>query len=114
MKITCEFHYDSAHWLPYVEKGHKCGNMHGHTYLLTVAVDGPLDERGWVIDFADMKNAVEPLIKQLDHRVINDVIDNPTVEVQLEWFWDRINLPGLCELTLREGLSNSATYRGPA
>lgn len=113
MKISCEFHYDSAHYLPYVEDGHKCGYMHGHTYVLTVAIEGPLDERGWVVDFADVKHAVDPLIKQLDHRLLNDVagLENPTVEVQLEWLWQRINLPGLAELTLREGLSNAATYR---
>lgn len=111
MRITTEFHYDSAHKLPKVPAGHKCGNLHGHTYRLLVTVDGPIDDTGWVIDFADIKAILNPLIKQLDHHYLNDIpgLENPTVEVQLEWLWERITLHDLVELTLFEGLSNSAT-----
>ena len=112
MKITAEFHYDAAHKLPMVPPGHKCGNLHGHTYRLLITVDGPVGLDGFVIDFADVKSAVKPLVAQLDHCYLNDIIENPTVEVQLEWLWDRIKLPGLAELTLFEGLTNSATYSG--
>jgi 6-pyruvoyltetrahydropterin/6-carboxytetrahydropterin synthase len=114
MKITAEFHYDSAHSLPMVPEGHKCGRLHGHTYRLLVTIEGEVGMDGFVIDFADVKTAVAPLIKQLDHRHLNDIpgLDNPTVEVQLEWLWERINLTGLTELTLFEGLTNSATYKG--
>jgi 6-pyruvoyltetrahydropterin/6-carboxytetrahydropterin synthase len=113
MRLSSEFHYDSAHYLPMVPPGHKCGRMHGHTYHLTVTLDGPVREDGFVIDFADVKTAIAPLIEQLDHHLINDVIDNPTVENQLLWLWDRIDLP-LHELSLREGEKNTATYRGEA
>ena len=114
MKITTEFHYDAAHRLPNLPDTHKCSRLHGHTYRLIVTVAGEVGMDGFVIDFADVKTAIEPLIKQLDHYYLNDVdgLDNPTVEVQLEWLWDRIRLPGLSELTLFEGLSNSATYTG--
>lgn len=110
MRLSSEFHYDSAHYLPMVPAGHKCGRMHGHTYHLTVTLDGPVREDGFVIDFADVKTAVSPVITQLDHHLLNEVITNPTVENQLVWLWDRINLPSLAELTLYEGLNNSATY----
>lgn len=115
MKISCDFHYDSAHRLPLVPPGHKCGRLHGHTYQLTVTLDGPLQSDGFVIDFADVKTAVAPFIEQLDHHYLNDIpgLENPTVEIQLEWLWARIKLPDLAELTLREGLSNAATYTGP-
>jgi 6-pyruvoyltetrahydropterin/6-carboxytetrahydropterin synthase len=115
MNLSCEFHYDSAHRLPHVPEGHKCGRLHGHTYVLTVTIAGPVRADGFIIDFAEVKDAVEPVIKQLDHYLLNDIpgLDNPTVEVQLEWLWNRIDLP-LFELTLQEGLSNAATYRGDA
>lgn len=115
MKISCEFHYDSAHQLPAVPEGHKCGRLHGHTYVLTVVVDGPVRGDGFVCDFADIKEEVKPLIDSLDHRLLNDIpgLENPTVEIQLAWMWERINLDGLAELTLREGLANAATYTGP-
>lgn len=113
MKITTEFHYDAAHRLPLLPDTHKCSRLHGHTYRLLVTVDGPVGDDGFVIDFADVKTAVEPLIEQFDHHYLNDIIDNPTVEVQLEWLWERIPLAELVELTLFEGLHNSATYTGP-
>lgn len=114
MKISCEFHYDAAHRLSLLPETHKCSRLHGHTYRLIVAIEGPVGVNGFVTDFADVKAAVNPLIKTLDHYYLNEIsgLENPTVEVQLEWLWERINLPGLVELTLFEGLTNSATYRG--
>lgn len=109
MRLSCEFHYDSAHYLPMVPEGHKCGRMHGHTYHLTVTIQGDVRDDGFIVDFADLKQAVEPVVKQLDHYLLNDIIDNPTVENQLTWLWERLNLPGLHELTLREGEANTAS-----
>lgn len=112
MKISRDFHYDSAHLLLHVPEGHKCGRLHGHTYILTVTVQGPVDDVGWVMDFADVDSMVKPLVDALDHRYLNEIIDNPTVENQLLWLWDKMSLPGLCELRLQEGLNNSACYTG--
>ena len=118
MRISCEFHYDSAHKLPHVPEGHKCGRLHGHTYQLTVTLDGPVLDDGFVIDFADIKYIIDPIIKQLDHHYLNDIpgLENPTVEIQLPWIWNHIHpqLPILHSLRLQEGLNNAATYTGPA
>lgn len=112
MEISCQFHYDSAHFLTEVPEGHKCGRMHGHTYLLTATVRGDIGLDGWVTDFADVAAIIEPVISQLDHHLINDVIPNPTVENQLLWLWKHIDVPGLHRLTLREGMTNEATHEG--
>jgi 6-pyruvoyltetrahydropterin/6-carboxytetrahydropterin synthase len=116
VNLECEFSYEAAHRLPLVPPGHKCGRMHGHSYHLSVTVRGPVCDDGFVIDFADVKQAVEPLIAQLDHHTLNNIdgLENPTVEHQLVWLWERIPLPGLHELRLRETGTNSATYRGDA
>lgn len=115
INLECEFRYESAHWLPNVPEGHQCGRMHGHSYHLTVTVSGPIQDDGFVMDFADVKDIVGVLIKQLDHHCLNDIpgLRNPTVENQLVWFWDRLEpaLP-ITELRLRETSNNSATYRG--
>jgi 6-pyruvoyltetrahydropterin/6-carboxytetrahydropterin synthase len=68
---------------------------------------------GFVMDFAEVKELVNPLINQLDHHCLNDVIDNPTVENQLVWLWEQIDHPLLHGLHLQETDTNSATYRGP-
>ena len=53
MIIFKHFHFDSAHFLPKVPDGHKCKEVHGHTYKLTLEFEGELDpEMGWLIDFA--------------------------------------------------------------
>ena len=78
MRISCEFHYDSAHQLPHVPPGHKCGRLHGHTYTLTVTVEGPVRDDGFVIDFADIKTALKPILDRLDHHYTNHhMILNP-------------------------------------
>lgn len=110
--VSCEFHYDSAHRLPLVPDGHKCGRLHGHTYRLIVEVAGNVREDGFVVDFAEIKSALAPLVRQLDHHYLNEIdgLDNPTVENQLTWLWDRITLRGLSRLTIYEGLQNHASY----
>jgi 6-pyruvoyltetrahydropterin/6-carboxytetrahydropterin synthase len=112
--IHCKFRYESAHSLPMVPPGHKCGNEHGHSYHLTVTMKGPVRDDGFVLDFAEVKELIEPLIKQLDHHRLNDIpgLENPTVENQLVWLWHRINHPYLYELYLQETDNNSASYRG--
>lgn len=117
MKITCEYTYESAHSLPYVPVDHQCHRLHGHSYRLLVTVAGPVDDNGWVIDFADVKATVAPHLALLDHHHLNKVpgLENPTVEIQLQWWWDflSLDLPSLHSLTLYEGYRNHATYEGP-
>lgn len=116
VELSCQFRYESAHRLPMVPDGHKCGRMHGHSYGLTVVVRGPVGLDGFVVDFADVKNAVNPVVKELDHHTLNDIpgLENPTVENQLVWLWERFrkDVPYLYELRLQETATSSAAYRG--
>ena len=117
MQIEKEFGFESAHSLPNVPEGHKCARVHGHSFRITVRVDGPVGETtGWVMDFADLKDAVQPTIDALDHRYLNDLdgLDNPTSEMIAVWIWDRIAgaLPGLAEIVVRETCTSACTYRG--
>jgi 6-pyruvoyltetrahydropterin/6-carboxytetrahydropterin synthase len=92
--------------------------MHGHSYRLEVAVGGPLQTdgpaSGMVVDFDDIKRVVRRLaIEELDHRTLNDVLDNPTAERIVLWIWDRLEpeLPGLEELVLWETANSCAVLR---
>ncbi len=117
MIIYKKFTFDSAHFLPFVPEGHKCKNMHGHTYHLTAYFEGPLHpELGWLVDFADVKSIIKPIVAQIDHQVLNEIegLENPTCEVIAVWLWDKIKpqLPSLVEIKLDETPTSGAIYRG--
>ncbi len=115
-RITKSFTFDSAHWLPAVPEGHKCGRMHGHTYQVTLGLEGPVDEKmGWVQDFGDVKKAFKPLMEAMDHHCLNEIpgLENPTAEVMAVWIYDRLkgDLPLLADVTVCETPTAAATYR---
>lgn len=117
MVIYKQFSFDSAHFLPYVSENHKCGRMHGHTYTLTVFLEGEIDQHtGWLVDFTDLKEAVDPLVKSLDHRLLNEIpgLENPTSERLAEWFWVRIKplMPLLSKIEISETPSSGVIYTG--
>jgi 6-pyruvoyltetrahydropterin/6-carboxytetrahydropterin synthase len=59
----------AAHFLTI--PGHKCEALHGHNYVVTLTVEGPVDPRtGFVVDFAVLKRVVRPAIDRWDHRVL--------------------------------------------
>lgn len=92
VRVAATYSFEAAHWLPNVPDGHKCKRMHGHNYRLDVAVNGPLDGRGFVLDYAELDSAIQPLVDMLDHRCLNDIpsLSNPTSEIMAWWFYDRI------------------------
>jgi len=117
MVIYKQFSFDSAHFLPHVSETHKCGRMHGHTYTLTVFLEGEVDQHtGWLVDFTDLKEAVDPLVKSLDHRLLNEIpgLENPTSERLAEWFWVRIPplMPLLSKIEISETPTSGVIYTG--
>lgn len=91
-RIGRTYRFESAHHLPHLPEGHKCKNLHGHNYRLEIVVKGGLDKRGFVKDFAEIDAELAPLIKLVDHRLLNDVdgLGNPTAEIIAAWFFERI------------------------
>ena len=115
MEIFREFTFEASHRLPNVPAGHKCARMHGHSYRVLVTCAGTVTEtEAWVIDFGDLKDAMAPLLAQLDHRTLNDVdgLANPTAERLAQWIWDRLPLLPLSAVTVRETATSGCTYRG--
>lgn len=93
MRIFKEATFEAAHRLPHVPPGHRCHNLHGHNYRVRIECEGPLDAKlGWVCDFADVDAAMAPLLKQVDHRFLNEVpgLENPTSEVIAGWILARL------------------------
>jgi 6-pyruvoyltetrahydropterin/6-carboxytetrahydropterin synthase len=72
--ITKTFRFSAAHHLPHLPSEHKCWRQHGHNYSVTVRVEcDQLDERGFVIDFAELDQLGDWLKRMVDHRDLNEV-----------------------------------------
>ena len=62
MEIFKEFTFEAAHFLPNVPDDHKCKRLHGHSYHVTIYVEGDIAENeGWVIDFGQLKVYIKPI-----------------------------------------------------
>lgn len=119
MEIYKEFTFEAAHRLPNVRPGHKCGRLHGHSFRVQVHVHGEVDPHlGWIIDFADIKDAFKPLYEQLDHNFLNEIegLSNPTSENIAVWIWNRLHsqLPSLSKVVVSETCTTGCVYRGPS
>ena len=117
MEIYKEFTFEAAHLLPNVAPGHKCGRLHGHSFRVEVHVSGELDPHlGWIMDYADIKKVVKPVIARLDHYYLNDIegLENPTSEVIARWLWQQLKplLPQLSKIVIKETCTSGCVYTG--
>jgi 6-pyruvoyltetrahydropterin/6-carboxytetrahydropterin synthase len=117
MEIFKVFKFDAAHRLPNVGHGHKCSQLHGHSFSVEIHIQGSVDPRsGWVMDFDDIEKTFKPLHDQLDHKYLNDIdgLDNPTSENIAKWIWNhlRLALPQLNKVIVRESPESGCIYQG--
>lgn len=113
MSLSVDFHFSAAHQLPFYDG--PCKRLHGHNYILQVTIAGrPSPKDGMIRDFDEVKRRVwEVCLDKVDHYNLNDIIENPTAENLVVWFWERLtpHLPGLRELKLWETPEYCVTYR---
>jgi 6-pyruvoyltetrahydropterin/6-carboxytetrahydropterin synthase len=107
VQIRKSFTFEAAHLLPH-HPG-KCARLHGHSYRLEVVLEGPLQSEGPAAGMVEDFEVVSTLTKrtviaELDHRYLNDLIENPTAERIINWIWGRLYpaMPLLTELVLWE------------
>jgi 6-pyruvoyltetrahydropterin/6-carboxytetrahydropterin synthase len=117
MEIFNRFHLECARRLPNLPGDHPCARLHGHSFQIEVHVAGPLDPNlGWVLDFADIQRAWQPIHTALDHRCLNDIagLANPTSEHLAIWVWNQLKptLPGLSKVVVMETAQSGCIYTG--
>lgn len=115
MNIFKEFTFEAAHRLPHVPSEHKCSRLHGHSYRVEIHVGGEVDPAmGWVVDFAVIRQAFQPLWERLDHHYLNEVegLENPTSEVLARWIAERLvpTLPMLRRVVVRETCTSGCIH----
>ncbi len=108
--------FQSAHRLPNVAPGHKCGRMHGHGFEVIVHADQELGQRDLSIDYDHLDELWAPIHTELNYACLNDLpgLENPTSEVLSSWIWSRLKLqlPELSWVTVYETASCGANYDG--
>jgi 6-pyruvoyltetrahydropterin/6-carboxytetrahydropterin synthase len=117
VEIFKEFTFESAHRLPHVPEGHKCGRLHGHSFRIAIYLQGEPDPHtGWIRDFSEIKTIFKPLYERLDHNYLNDIpgLENPTSEVLVKWIWNELKplLPELSAIRIHETCTSGCVYRG--
>ena len=115
--LTKSFSFEAAHWLPVFPEGHKCRRLHGHSFHIDVVVAGDVpDDKGYLIDYGEIKQAIQPVQLQLDHYLLNDIegLENPTSEMLAKWIYDRLKpaLALLVAVRVHETCTTEAEYRG--
>jgi 6-pyruvoyltetrahydropterin/6-carboxytetrahydropterin synthase len=117
MIVYKHFTFDSAHFLPNLPENHPCKQLHGHTYHLTVFIEGEVDkDLGWVMDFRVLKQVVGSVLERVDHQLLNTIpgLENPTSETIVRWLWNEAKpkLPLLKRIELKETPSSGVVYEG--
>ncbi|MDD5634141.1 MAG: 6-carboxytetrahydropterin synthase QueD [Candidatus Omnitrophica bacterium] len=115
IKVKSEF--NSAHNL----RGYKgkCEELHGHNWTVELAVcSEKLDKTGMVVDFKEVKEALNEILQALDHKYLNELKyfkkNNPTSENIAKYIFNEISerRPDISikEVTVWETDSSAATY----
>ena len=60
--------FSAAHFITF--NGNVCERLHGHNWRVAVEVAGPLDENYYVFDFIALRDAVQKIANDLDHRML--------------------------------------------
>jgi len=116
-EVKVKSKFSSAHNL----RGYKgkCEELHGHNWHIeVVAHDAELNDIGMVVDFGALKQMLNEILSQLDHKHLNKIeyfqTVNPTSENIARYIHDELTKKSskinIKTVTVWETDSSSATY----
>jgi len=90
ISVTRKFHFSYAHKLPNYPGN--CSRLHGHNAIVEVTFEPTGENTGipMVIDFREVKQIVSPIIEELDHKYLNDIVSYPSAEAIAKYIADKI------------------------
>lgn len=100
-----EFTFEAAHALP------PFAPLHGHSFKTALFLRGAPDPvYGWSHNLYEVEKVIAEVREEVDHRLLNDFIEAPSLENVAQWLWRRFEprIPGLDRLTLSRGRDGSA------
>lgn len=85
---------------------------HAHSFKYKVFFKGPLNEEGFLLDFRQAENLLKDLNKQLENKVLNEIIPPATTEVLAIYLFEEIKktFPQICRIELNEKENYGAIY----
>lgn len=88
----------ASHQLSHLPPDHKCARLHGHNYTVEIVLAcEKLDERGFIVDYAEVGVFLDYVKELFDHRHLNEVLGSPqatTAENLAEYIYDeQIHFP---------------------
>ncbi|MGY0020478.1 6-carboxytetrahydropterin synthase QueD [Streptomyces sp. cg35] len=117
LRITKRFEFSASHRLDGLHEDHQCARLHGHNYAVELELSAEQHELtpvGFVRDYGDLSVFKKWLDDTLDHRHLNDVVDqNPTAENLAVWMyaqWEK-DFPELTSVRVSETPKTWAEYR---
>ena len=120
-EVTVEHTFAAAHYLRDY-KG-KCERLHGHNYKIFVTMRGAqLDKAGMLVDFTELKRALQAVTEPFDHRFLNELAPfdtlNPSAENMARFFAEKlmdelkVEVPvEVAEVRVYETEKQSAVYK---
>lgn len=85
----------------------KCENLHGHNWIIHIYLKSDkLDKNSMIYDFTDIKKSI---MNKLDHKNLNNVIEQPTAENIAKFICEEIGQQCF-KVRVQESEGNIAIY----
>lgn len=91
MIVAKKFKWEAAHRIQW--HAGKCRHLHGHSYKMTISLEGEPNDTGMVIDFNELKKIVLPHIELMDHTTLISEKDEELKRVFDQNNWKYYLLP---------------------
>lgn len=120
-EVTITQTFSAAHSLK--EIGGTCETLHGHNFIVEVSLCSPrLNDAGIVIDFKLAEGWIDEILRELDHKYLNELSyfhgQNPSAENIARFIYDRAlekaktHHVGVACVSVWESENARASYKG--